>query len=292
MITNHTLLQIGAFFNLPKLLKGRTKCVSYHDGNAALSTESPYFPKRVAARKIRALLDYEKSVYEGLDHIFAMSEYLKSSFVNDFGIAPQKITSIGAGINLPSLPEVDPHKDYDIKEILFIGVEFLRKGGPDVVEAFKKTRRKYPEAVLHIVGPKELDSSIKSAPNIKFHGFLSKNNQDDLQRLNALFARSTLLVMPSLYEPFGIAPLEAMAHSIPCIVSNRWALPELVTPGVNGELTEPSNSEMLAEKIIALFSDSQRMKRYGQAGRLMVKEKFTWDKVVGRLAQRLPHVCG
>ena len=62
-----------------------------------------------------------------------MSEYLRRSFINNYGISAEKVVSIGAGINLDRLPEIDTEKDYSVGNVLFIGVDFERKGGNEVL---------------------------------------------------------------------------------------------------------------------------------------------------------------
>jgi glycosyltransferase involved in cell wall biosynthesis len=89
--------------------------------------------------------------------------------------------------------------------------------------------------------------------------------------------------MPSLYEPFGIAPLEAMVYQMPAVVTNRWALKELVTPGQTGDLVECGSVDDLEAKLTALLSDPDGLKRMGETGRRMVLDYYTWDKVVGRV---------
>jgi starch synthase len=118
-------------------------------------------------------------------------------------------------------------------------------------------------------------------------GFLSKNNPVEMQRFARILAASSLFVMPSLYEPFGIAPLEAMAYRIPAILTDAWAFPEMVQPGVNGELVRAGDVDDLAEKIIALLDDPDGLRRMGAAGRALVVGKFTWKAVVDRLRNEL-----
>jgi glycosyltransferase involved in cell wall biosynthesis len=115
---------------------------------------------------------------------------------------------------------------------------------------------------------------------VVFHGFLSKSSPADRERLADLFRRCCLFVMPSLYEPFGIAPLEAMAHQLPAVVTGRWALQEMVTPGQTGALVECGSAEDLEAKLASLLSDPAALERMGTAGRQMVLDRYTWDKVV------------
>jgi alpha-maltose-1-phosphate synthase len=287
---DHSFLQIGAMYDVPRLLQGKAPCYSYHDGNMAQSLRSPYAVKGLSARVIDRGLAYEKEVYRGLTRIFTMSEFLRRSFIQDFDVPPDKVVSIGAGINLEEIPARLPDKRYDRRELLFIGVDFDRKGGWHLLQAFRQVRQKFPDATLHIVGPRQLAIPPELQAGVAYHGFLRKQDPVGGPKLAQLFRDCSLFVMPSLYEPFGIAPLEAMVHQLPCVVTNNWALQEMVERGRTGEHVECGNPEDLAAKLIALLDAPQRLAHMGEAGRQRVLDYYTWDKVVGRLKDQVsPH---
>jgi len=280
-------IQLGAMYNVASLVAGKANCYSYNDGNFAEFLRSPYFPKGVPARAIDRVLDFERTAQQGCTRVFAMSEYLRQSFINDYGCKPDQAVAIGAGINLDEIPEPIPNKRYDSREILFIGVEFQRKGGEELLRAFRNVVARYPDATLHIVGPRELSIPPGLARGVQYHGFLRKTDPQQRAILDDLFRRSSLFVMPTRYEPFGVAPLEAMVHQIPALVTNRWAMPDMVTPGVNGDLVEVNNADDLEAKLLDLLSDAERLRRMGAAGRERVLNYYTWDKVMDRLLASL-----
>jgi glycosyltransferase involved in cell wall biosynthesis len=284
---SYNFLQIGGIYDVPSLVNGRRKCFSYHDGNLAQLAQSPHFPKAFSRKKLKLALAYERDVYAGMDRIFTMSEYLRQSFINDFGVPESKVLTIGGGINLTEIPEVRYHKDYATEQILFVGVDFDRKGGPLLLEAFRRVRVRRPKATLHIVGPHHRGALGQLGDGIVFHGFLDQREPSQMGILRQLFSEAVLFVMPSLYEPFGIAPLEAMTYQVPCILTNRWAFPEMVEPGVNGELVEPGDLEGLTDRITHLLDRPDLLRQYGATGREGVMQKYTWDSVVSKLRNAL-----
>lgn len=215
-----------------------------------------------------------------------MSEYLRASFIEDFGVAEARVSTIGCGVNLREIPDI-VGKDYERKEILFIGVDFYRKGGGDVLKAFRIVRQKYPSALLHLVGPRTLRIERQESDGVVFHGYLSKAVPEEKRKLFEIFHSSSVFVMPSHYEPFGIAPLEAMAHDIPCLLTNAWAFPEMVTPGENGDLVECGQVVELGEKMVEMLGSPDKLCSMGKAGRRKVLGRYTWPAVVRRLRDEL-----
>lgn len=286
----HDVLQLGAMYDAPAVVDSQACCFSYHDGNMAYHLGSPYTPRTLSRRRLEAGLAYEREVYAKLDRIFAMSDYLRRSFIHDFGVPPERVSNVRAGINLDVIPAERPAKRYDTQAILFIGADFPRKGGRELLEAFRRVRETHPRATLHIAGPRELSIPPGQEGGVHHHGFLRKSDPAQMARLNDLFDQCCLFVLPSLYEPFGIAPLEAMVHQIPAVVSGDWALQETVTPGVTGEHVRPGSVDDLVDRLRTLLADPAALQRMGNSGREYVLAHHTWPAVVGRMVEEMAQV--
>jgi starch synthase len=273
------LLQLGHMFSLPQAFPDR-RCISYHDGNLAERLKSGFGLAGISARRIDQALRYEEQVANQMAAVFTFSEYLRQSFVADYHVPANRVFNVGGGINLAEIPAMCPDKSYTAPRILFIGADFRRKGGPQLLEAFRIVRKSVAAAELHIAGP----ASLETVPEgVYFHGHLSKADPAQRHQLESLFRDSTLFVLPSLYEPFGIAPLEAMVYQLPCLVTDGWALRETVTPGLTGDLVAKGAVEPLASKIIELLSDPGRLVTMGRSGREQVLREFTWEAVARRI---------
>jgi glycosyltransferase involved in cell wall biosynthesis len=88
--------------------------------------------------------------------------------------------------------------------------------------------------------------------------------------------------MPSVYEPFGVVFLEAMAYRLPCIGSDRCAMPEIIDDGVTGHVVGAFDTEGLARRLLEL-SEPDRARSFGQAGHGRFLERYTWDGVAVRM---------
>lgn len=277
------VLQLGALFDLTSTRATGARHFSYHDGNMAMRLKNPYASHSISKSLAAEAMAYERRLYHKLDRIFTMSEHLRRSFITDFEVPPDKVVCVGAGVNLDRLPSARSDKRYDTKQILFVGVEFARKGGHVLLEAFAQVRRNHPTAILHIVGPRAAPPADLPLEGVEWHGHLSKQKPDEARKLDELFRSSSIFVLPSLYEPFGIAPAEAMMHSLPAVVSGEWALGETVLDGVTGLHVKPGDTSSLYDAIQKLLEAPQAAYEMGQAARRRAVEHFTWENVVQRL---------
>lgn len=287
--TSSILMQIGHMFSLPEVFPAH-KTISYHDGNLAELLANGFGMEGVSRVRIDQALRYEEQAARAMTAVFTFSDYLRQSFIKNYGVPSDRVFNVGGGINLEELPELPPEKDYRTARILFIGTEFTRKGGPQLLEAFRIVRQSISSAELHIVGPIQLNNL---PAGTVLHGHLSKSDPEQRRKLDSLFREATLFVLPSLYEPFGIAPLEAMLYRLPAVVTDAWALREFVTPGVNGALVEKGSIEDLATTLIQLLSHPDSLAEMGQRGRETVLARYTWPSVVDRMVAviRSPAGC-
>lgn len=219
---------------------------------------------------------YEKKVYVMATHIFTMSDYAKTSLMEDYCIDQSKISVIGAGPNLEEIPSCK-EKEYEKKRILFVGIDFVRKGGPQLLRAFRKVRKLFPDAELYIVGPEQ---SIINESNVISKGCLS---HEDMSRV---YQEASIFVLPSLREPFGLSFLEAMAYQLPCIGSNIEAIPEIIENEKTGFLVEPGDINDLAEKIITSFRFPNMTKKMGIEGYKKIINRFNWNIVADKIIKQ------
>jgi alpha-maltose-1-phosphate synthase len=269
------LLQIGAWYDLGG--SEGLRC-SYHDGNLAVSLSRPESLLDRSDRGLRRALEAERHLYDRMDLIFTMSDWLRGSFLDDFGQAPEKVVTVGAGANLETVPEA-PERTFEQPRILFVGMSWERKGGPQLLETFRMVRAKRTDAELWIAGPEE---SPAEEPGVRFFGRIQRGSAEGERRLDELYRGATAFAMPSLYEPFGIVFLEAMAYRLPCIGSDRCAMPEIVEDGVTGHVVDASDTVALAERLLDV-AEPERGRALGQAGYERFLERFTWDRVAARI---------
>lgn len=282
----YPIVQLGAYVNAKRIYGVGARVFTYQDGNHEEFLRSGFAPRALTEDQglARQCFEFEKRVAESAELVLTTSEYLRRSFIDLFGIPAERVKVLGFGINSALPPQsVVLEKNYDTMQILFVGKEFIRKGGDTVCQAFRIVRRNFPDATLHIVGPSSIPGEFLSDRGVHFHGFLSRAIAGQKEKLENLFRQSSLFAMPSRYEPFGLAPLEAMSYGIPAIVTGRWALKENISEGRTGFHVTTDDPSGLADRIIAAWSDPTGLAAMGREARSDVESRFTWDRVVDRL---------
>ncbi len=230
-------------------------------------------------RAASAWRELEQTTFRNARVVFGMSKWVCEAIVSDYGCEPERVIPVGAGAN--SIATGVEKKAYARRIALFVGNKFELKGVPTLLEAWSIVRERLPDAMLWIVGvdPRGPEANW---PTVEWFGYVS-----DRQQLEQLYDDASLFVLPTQFEAFGHAVVEAMGSALPCVTSNVGALPELVEDGVTGLLVPPREPEALAEALIELLSDSARAEAMGQAGYAKVLAELTWRGVAERMG---PHI--
>lgn len=255
---------------------------SYHDGNLASYLDRPDMRIDRRGGTARRLLAWERRLYDETDVIFTMSEWLRRTFLDEFGQAPEKVVAVGGGTDL-SVPE-EAERDWERPRFLFVGREFERKGGRELLAAWPAVMAARPDAELHIVGPRAIDATLPAG--VTLVGHIDRGTPEGSERFLQMYRRATAFVLPSLYEPFGIVFLEAMANGLPCVAADRCAMPEIVADGETGRVAKPEDTDALVAALVEL-ADPATAQRMGAAGRRRMRERFTWPAVADRIVHEL-----
>jgi glycosyltransferase involved in cell wall biosynthesis len=267
------VVQIGTTFRVPTGLAHVTlEDMTLRQANAV----HPVFG-RMSTRGIAGWEARRAGIYEGARMCTAASHWAADSLLTDYGIAPERVAVVGFGANhLPGPRELQG----GAPRFLFVGIDWERKGGPVLLRAFSRLRESCPDATLDIVG----GHPPLSLPGVRGHGVLSQARLEDRERILALFARASCLVMPSLVEPFGIVYVEAASAGIPSIVSGEGGARDIVGEE-GGAVVQPGDEDGLLEAMLRL-ADPVTAREMGEAARERSR-LYTWSKVAERLLRAL-----
>jgi glycosyltransferase involved in cell wall biosynthesis len=280
------IVQIGGTFEPAG--RGEVPYVVYSDSNIRMAERGAGTGHSDASSltpaELSAVHGREARVYGDADLVLAMSDYLRQSFIDDFSLPAARVLTVHAGLNmdLSRIVHPRPARGSWPPTILFVGRQFERKGGDVLLAAFEGVRAELPDARLVIIGPA---SVAHVPPGVNALGFLDKSTLAGWETLSRAYAEADVFCLPTRFEPFGISFLEAMFFGLPCVGTNAWAIPEMVSHGETGLLVPVDDAAALAESLLLILRNPELGRTLGAAGRRRAESYFTWDAVVHRVEE-------
>ncbi len=220
-------------------------------------------------------IDRERMIYEAARINFSTSHFACYSMVNDYAIDPRRIACTFSGTN--TSPHIPPTSKDFRGVILFVGIDWARKGGPDLIEAFLRLVPKFPSAELRIVGctPPVIH------PQIRAFGKLT------IEETSKQFRDADIFCMPSYQEPSAVALVEAQLYGLPVVSTNVGGSRDRLIDGQTGFLVEPGDITGLTAALDQLLSDPIRSQAMGKAGVAFAEDRFTWKGVGKTIADQI-----
>jgi glycosyltransferase involved in cell wall biosynthesis len=209
------------------------------------------------------------------DVVVAISDAMRRFLITRYGYPESRIRLIRNGWEGSPAPHVGGGPN---PRVVSVANFRHQKGHPVLLEAFASVHRARPEARLVLVGEGELQPEIT-------HTIARFGLQDavDLRgRVTDVWeelAQADVFALASLYEPLGIAVMEAMAAGLPVVSTRVGGIPELVASGTTGVLVEPGDTDTMARELTRLLSDPSRRRALGEAGR-QAAEKMKAERTV------------
>ncbi len=237
-------------------------------------------------------MPHQRALLWHADLIIALTEF-EARFLCEIGARPGSIVVAGAGVELPAHMTCDTRNDDRELTILCAGAMAHDKGTPDVVAASMQLAAEGMRHRLVLIGP-----SLSA-----FDEWLAQSGAAECDWINVLgvvanevkaqlFREADLFVLPSRTESFGIVYLEAWAERVPVIGADVGAVAEVISDGIDGRLVPFGDRAALASAVRELATRPALRKRMGEAGYAKVREKYTWDKVLERIADGFSRIIG
>ena len=246
----------------------------------------------------------ENHAYNTADGVIAVSQQMKTDVVEAYGISPEKVTVIHNGID-PEFYKPTFDKDLlleyginpDVPFVLFVGRITRQKGISQLISAAQYFNKNCqivlcagaPDTPEIAAETEQLIAELKS----KRDGIILISEMLPREKIKVLYSHARVFACPSLYEPFGIINLEAMACETPVVGSAVGGIPEIIVEGKTGNLIElesisrtdfnPKNPEEFqknfAKKINFLLENETIANEMGKAGRKRVLDIFSWESI-------------
>ncbi len=259
-------------FNVPMLYR-RPYSVTIHDLTLSL------FPGKKMTKWYQRLayhLTIRNTIHTA-KKVVAISDNTKKDIQGHFKIGHGKIEVIYNGVN-PEFKILEHPKKHPKPFLLYTGVWRSHKNLPKMIEAFAKVLEKH-DLNLIITGKEDpfYPEVKETAEKLGVRGRVIFTGLVDEHELINLYNAASVFVFPSLYEGFGLPPLEAMACGTPVVASNSSSIPEICGEG-NAVFFDPKNADDIAAKICEVYENESLREKLIEHGKKRVEE-FSWKKM-------------
>lgn len=237
----------------------------------------------------------ERQAMTQADAVIAVSQAARQDVLDHFATDPERIHVVYNGIDAvafgpdPGLDQLDRLGiDTRTPYVLFVGRVTRQKGIETLVESIPSLdegigvviaagQPDTPELAAEV--ERGIRAARSASPRRPIHWV---REQVDRTTLRQLYTHAAIFACPSVYEPFGITNLEAMACSTAVVASRVGGIPEVVLDGTTGLLVDPEDPPALAAAINALVADPRRRVAMGEAGHIRAAEQFGWAQIAQR----------
>lgn len=215
----------------------------------------------LARTSIRDAETMEKEAIDRASLALYASDWAAGSAIDDYGAHPANVRVVPFGANLER--QVEPAEAAQVIEgrpndrcrLLFVGVDWRRKGADVAVAVARDLNRAGLPTELVVVGP-NFQVPADAQRFVTVRGFIDKGTADGRDHLESLFKSSHFLIHPARAECYGVALCEANAYGVPCLATKVGGIPTIVRDGINGLLFEPdTRPQDFARRVRALMAD-------------------------------------
>jgi glycogen(starch) synthase len=269
----HPAIALAEFYDVPMVSTIHATEAGRHSGWVSGSL----------SRQVHAV---ESWLVRESDSLITCSASMCDEITELFGPGLAETTVIRNGIDAARWPFAARKPRTGPPELLYVGRLEYEKGVHEAIAALPRIRRTHPGTTLTIAGDgTQLDWLVEQARKhrvLKATRFVGRLDHDELL---AALHRADAAVLPSHYEPFGLAALEAAAAGTPLVTSNIGGLGEAVINGETGMSCPPRDVAQLAKAVRAVLDDPAAAQRRAHAARERLTSDFDWHTVADETAQ-------
>ena len=241
-----------------------------------------YNIKNLHSKDIIKANKIEQCAIDNCRRIISCSEITGEAIIKHYNINKEKLQIVPFGANIDTIPNIEHIEEYiasrnkEELNILFVGVDFKRKGCDIVLETVKLLHNNGINVKLHICGLKDINFELPDY--VINYGFLNKGIESDKMKLEKLYATSHFLFVPSLAEAYGLVFAEAGAYALPSISHNTGGISTIIKNGVNGQLFEIGTTpQIFADYIMKQFNNYDNYIQLARRSYKRFIEELNWE---------------
>ena len=259
----------------PDIVGRHPTVVSCDTTNARNAFRLPYRrPTRFTPYTLPPTLRLEQRVLEAAEIVVANSDWAAASLRDDYGVGPDRLEVLPFGITAPPAPKRSTESR---PSIAFLGRQFDRKGGRELVEAWRRWCADRADLVIVTRDP------VPAEPGVTVIRDLEPGDA----RLWDILSDVSMLAFPSPIDQAPNAVIEAMASGLPVVAIPTAAVGEMVVDGVTGLLVPEGDVDALGRSLAMLVDDEALRRRMGAAGRRRFEDRYDAGAAVDRLLEVL-----
>ena len=272
----HFHTQVQALGSVP-LMRGTPTVVSID--------MTAYQVAREAAARYRATynpnITMESRVFRAAAHVVTFSDWARRSVIEEHGLPTEKVTTVYPGARLDALQ--DPIFEAHARpRILFVGGDFQRKGGADLLQVYSD----------HLAGVADLDLVTghplpPQGSTVRVHAGVAAYSE----RWHSLFRNADIFVLFSYADAFPNVFQEAAGYGLALVGTDVGGIPEMIVHGENGYLVKPGDRDALAGRLLSLIVDPQTLLRMRRRSREIASERFDAAQNFRKLADLFQRVA-
>lgn len=235
-----------------------------------------------STKQLSRLYKNEASFIRNAKAVFFTSNWAMQECINTYHLEDKNMH-----IALPGTEVQFSESNYNIENpyLLFIGLDFIGKGGLLVVESFQKLKESIPKLKLYIVGQKP-PQFVCDISGVAYVGFLDKSKKEENNKLISLFTGAICFVLPTKKDMTPLVLLEAMSSSCPVVSSNYYGITEMLDNGKAGILLKNLTISDICTSIEFLMTTENRFVLMTNAKK-NVEEKYNWNRTISKIVNEI-----
>ncbi len=266
---------------------GRMRAPVFHVTDA-----TPNFLRQVYGRDIAPAADeMESACLAAAAKAVYSSDYMARRALEEFpDLRPEQVHAFPFGLNLDDIPAETPSKPpLEALNLLFIGSDWVRKGGTLAVSVLDQLRSRGVNATLTVMGNTEAEKL--NHPHVRSLGFVDKNTRKGRDIFERELTQAHMLLHPTRADCSAMVVAEANVYGCPVVVTDVGGIASVMDPGQNGHLFDLEDGpEEIAELIMSMVGDADHYQKLSQTSREHYTHRLTWDKWVENLLDIAPVV--
>ena len=238
----------------------------------------------------------ELRIFNSVTAHTATTEVQKQKIEKLYGVSANNIAVISPGVDVHRFHPLEPSEEpievgLPDRYIFCLSRIDSNKGHDFLLHAFDIVREALPDVHLVIGGGSPNPVGTELEVQAMIAEIIDEKDMHDRvhvlgympdEALAASYQGAELFVLPSLFEPFGMTALEAMACATPVVASRLGGIRTVIDSGSNGLLVDPSDSEEFADAMLNLLRDVERGRQLGAAGREVILQRYSWETIAER----------